>query len=109
MQISNVFDIQINHLSKLVEFNISNMHPNPIKVSYSWVVPHLDLLKSKILHNIHNWSHLRDIRIPINNYGVTVLIGAVMPQLHLQGDTRTGETDDPIAEKFNANGQEKFS
>ena len=108
MQISNVFNIQKNHLSKLVEFNISNVHPNPIKVSYYWVVPHLDLLKSKILHNIHDWSNQRH-QIPINNYGVTVLIGADMPQLHLQGDTRTGETDDPIAEKFNANGQEKFS
>ena len=53
-------------------------------------------------------GQIRDIKIPINNYGVTVL-GAYMPQLHLQGDTRTGETDDPIAEKFNANGQEKFS
>ena len=44
LQISNVFNSQINHLSKLVEFKISSdMHPNPIKVSHSWVVPHLDL------------------------------------------------------------------
>ena len=35
LQISNVFITQINHLSKPVEFNIStDMHPNPIKVSY---------------------------------------------------------------------------
>ena len=53
--ISNVFNTQINHLSKLVEFNISsNMHPNPIKVSHSWVVPHLDLPKSKILHAVND-------------------------------------------------------
>ena len=41
---SDVFNSQINHLLKLVEFKISSdMHPNPIKVSHSWVVPHLDL------------------------------------------------------------------
>ena len=75
------------------------MHPNPIKVSHSWVVPHLDLPKSKILHNIHDWPHLRDIKIPTNNYDITVLIGTNMPQLHLQEDTRIGETNDPIAVK----------
>ena len=32
LQISNVFNTQINHLSKLVEFNISSdMHSNPLK------------------------------------------------------------------------------
>ena len=75
------------------------MHPNPIKVSHSWVLPNLYLPKSKILHNIHDWPHLRDIKIPTNNYDVTVLIGADMPQLHLQEDTRIGETNDPIAVK----------
>ena len=100
LQISNVFNTQISHLSKLVEFNISSdMHPNPIKVSHSWVVPNLDLPKSKILQNIHDWPHLRDIKIPTNNYNVTVLIGTDMPQRHLQEDTRIGETNDPIAVK----------
>ena len=99
-QISNVFIAQINHLRKLVEFNISsNMHPNPIKVSHSWVVPHLDLLKSKIRQNIHDWPHLTDIKIPTNNYDTTVLIGADMPQLHLQEDTKIEERNDPIAAK----------
>ena len=60
LQISNVFNTQINHLSKLIKFNISlDMHPNPIKISHSWVVSHLDLPKSKILHNIHDW-HILD-------------------------------------------------
>ena len=100
MQISNVFNTQINHLLKLVEFNISSdMHPNPIKVSHSWVVPHLDLPKSKILHNIHHCPHLRDIKIPTNNYDITVLIGTEMPHLHLQEDTRIRKTNDPIAVK----------
>ena len=61
------------------------MHPNPINVSHSWVVSHLDLPKSKILDihdNMHDWPHLRDIKIPTTNYDVTVLIGADMPQLH---------------------------
>ena len=32
MQTANVFNTQINHLSKLVEFHISSdMHPNPLK------------------------------------------------------------------------------
>ena len=74
-QISNVFNTQINHLSKFVEFNISSdMHPNPIKVSHPWVVPHLDLPKSKRLHNIHDWPYLG------HNYDVTALIGTDMPQ-----------------------------
>ena len=73
------------------------MHPNPIRFSHFWVcVPHLDLPKSKILHDIHDWPHLRDIKIPTN---ITVLIGADMPQLHLEEDTRIGETNDPIAVK----------
>ena len=55
------------------------MHPNPIKVSHSWVVPHLDLLKSKIRQNINDWPHLTDIKIPTKNYDATVLIGADMP------------------------------
>ena len=75
------------------------MNPNLVKASHSWVVPHLDLPKSKILHNIHDWPHLRGIKIPTNNYDVTVLIGADMPQLHLQEDTRIGKTNDPIAVK----------
>ena len=75
------------------------MHPNPIKVSHSWVVPHLDLLKSKIRQNIHDWPHLADIKIATNNYDATVLIGADMPQLHLQEDTRIEERNDPIAAK----------
>ena len=75
------------------------MYLNPIKVSHSWVVPHLDLPKYKILLNIHNWPHFRNIKIPTNNYDVTVLIGADMPQLHLQEDTRIGETNDLIAVK----------
>ena len=80
--------------------NISSdmhLHPNPIKVSHSWVVPHLDLPKSKILHNIHDWPHLSDIKTPTNNYDVRVLIGAEMTQLYLQVDTRTENTNDPIA------------
>ena len=90
--ISNVFNTQAYHLLKLFEFNISwDMHPSPINVSHSWVVPHLDLPKSKIWHihdNMHDWPHLRDIKIPTNNYDVTVFIGADMPQLHLQEDKR---------------------
>ena len=100
MQISNVFSTQINHLSKLVEFKISSdMHPNTIKFLHSWVVPHLDLPKSKILHNINDWPHLRDTKIPTNNYDVTVFIGADMPQLQLHEDTRIGKTYDQIAVK----------
>ena len=52
-----------------------------------------------MLHNIHDWPHLRDIKIPTNNYDVTVVIGADMSQLHLQEDTRIGKTNDPIAVK----------
>ena len=48
---------------------------------------------------MHDWPHLREIKIPTNNYNVTVLIGADMSQLHLQEDTRTGETNDPIVVK----------
>ena len=100
LQKSNVFKTQTNHLSKFVKFDISSdMHPNPIKFSHSWVVPHLDLLKPEILHNIHNWPHLRDIKIPTNNYHVTVLIGTDMPQLHLQEDTKIGKKNDTIAVK----------
>ena len=48
MQITNIFNSQINHLSKLFEFNISSdMHPNHIKVSHSWVVSQLDLQNLK--------------------------------------------------------------
>ena len=73
------------------------MHSNPIKVSHSWVVPHLDLLKSKMLQNIYDWPHLRDIKIPPNDYEVTVFIGADMLQLHLQKDITIEEVNDPIA------------
>ena len=39
LQISNVFNTQINHLSKLIKFNISlDMHPNPIKISYYYII-----------------------------------------------------------------------
>ena len=48
---------------------------------------------------MHDWPHLREIKIPTNNYNVTVLIGADMSQLHLQEDTRIGETNDPIVVK----------
>ena len=34
-----------------------------------------------------------------NNFDVTVLIVADMPQLHLQEDNRIGKTNDPIAVK----------
>ena len=61
----------MNHSSELVKFNISSvMHPNPINISHSWVVLNLDLPKSKILHSIHDWPHLSDIKIPISNYDV---------------------------------------
>ena len=50
LQIPNVFNTQINHLSKLVEFNkSSDIYLNANKVSHSWAVPQLDLSKSKIL------------------------------------------------------------
>ena len=73
-------------LKQIIYRNLSKLtyHPNPIKVSHLWVVPHLELSKSKKLHNIHDWPHLRDIKIPTNNYDVTVLIGADKPQLYLQ-------------------------
>ena len=59
LQKSNVFKTQTKHLSKLVKFNISSdMYPNSITFSHSWVVPHLDLPKSEILLNIHDWPTL---------------------------------------------------
>ena len=37
--------------------------------------------------------------MPTNNYDVTVLIGADMPELQLQEDIRIGKTYDQIAVK----------
>ena len=63
LQISNVFNTQINHSSKLVEFNTSSD------------MPHTDLPKSKLLLNIHDLPHLGNMKIPKNNYEIIVLIG----------------------------------
>ena len=98
MQTSNVFYTQVNNSPKLVEFNISSdMHGNTIKISHSWVVLHLGVPSSKILHNAHRWPHLRGINIPICNYGMAALISTDIPRLHLVEDTRIGETSGETA------------
>ena len=63
---------------------------------------------NNIFHNVHHWPYLRDIKIPTNNYGEIIFIDAGMPQLHLQGDTKTGETNDAIAVKTTLVGKIDF-
>ena len=43
------------------------------------------------------FPHLRGINLErTSNKGISILIGADMPELHLQRDTRIGDNDQPV-------------
>ena len=61
----------------------------------------LPINKLPIAQIKEKWDHLRDIELPelSNSCEVEVLIGADMPQPHLQHDIRVGNFDAPVAVK----------
>ena len=73
---------------------LSNFHPSRIEISDGWVVNDLNLPFYKMAKD---FSHLRDIDLErTSDKGISILIGADMPELHLHRDTRIGDKDQPI-------------
>ena len=95
LTITNVMLKKLKIKSKLVKFSVlSNFHPPRIEISNAWVVDNLNLPSYKMTKD---FSHLRDIDLErTSDKGISILIGADMPELHLHRDTRIGDRDQPV-------------
>ena len=90
--------------SNLVTFLISSkQHPKAIPITNLWTLSMMELPTSKLpIDQIkEKWNHVRDIEPSelSSSCEVRALIGADMPQLHLQHDIRVGNFDALVAVK----------
>ena len=95
LTITNVMLKKLKIKSKLVTFSVlSNFHPPRIEISNAWVVDNLNLPSYELTKD---FSYLRDIDLErTSDKGISILIGADMPELHLDRDKRIGDRDQPV-------------
>ena len=94
LTMTNVMSTKLKIKSKLLNFSISsNFHPSRTEISNAWVVDNLNLPSYKMTKD---FPHLRDIDLErTSDKGISILIGADTPELHLHRDTRIGDKDQP--------------
>ena len=99
----NILNNEVPYGSNLVNFFISwKQHPKAILVN-SWTVSGIELPNNKlpIAQIKEKLDHLRDVELLelSSSCKFGVLLGADMPQLHLQQIIRRGNFDAPVAVK----------
>ena len=73
-----------------------------INLKSTWIVENLNLPSNKIDNTeIRNkWLHLKDVNLDFSNTrDISILIGAVMPTLHIVQEISKGKPNEPIAIK----------
>ena len=99
LNISSAIAEPVTVVSRLANFSLSSKHhPNQLEVKNAWFVDTLNLPQQKVAPNdIKNrWPHLKDIPFETSDKEISVLIGADLPQLHINYDVRVGENDHPV-------------
>ena len=88
--------------SKLVNFDLSDSHPNKLKIENAWVVSSLDVNhKNFDITNLkEKFKHLQGVPIPsLTPGGVSLIIRADFPELQIHFDFRQGDPCEPYAVK----------
>ena len=75
------------------------MHPQYITVTNAWVVQELDIPTPKFsLHYLSSqYPHLSNVPFTPLTEKISILIGADMPELHLQLNYKLGKPSEPVA------------
>ena len=95
---------QTSHSSRVLSVNIRPRHEPQSKVLHIkqvWTVPN-DAFQGPSQAVKAEWKHVKDLCLPdIAADEVQLLIGLNVPEAHVQLDTRSGESNQPIAIEVN--------
>ena len=101
ISVSNVMSMENKLPSKLVNFSVSsNSHPERVNIRNAWVVKDLKIQTKKMdtKNIVAKYPYLADIAIDTQTpSGISMLIGADQPHLHLYTAVRKRNPNEPVA------------